>query len=212
MVWLRRALGLALVGTAARLLFVLASEAGASVALTAAAMLAGVLAVLAWRHRRPAHRQLATIAVVVLAAVSVLVPSLRGEAVPVAATSADEIGPWRPFEETELHRLVAAGKVVFVDVTAAWCLTCKVNELTVLDRSPVAQALRSPGIVAMRADWTRPDPAITAYLQSFGRFGVPLDVVYGPAAPEGIALPELLTMSAVMDAFGRAGAAGVAAR
>jgi suppressor for copper-sensitivity B len=96
---------------------------------------------------------------------------------------------------------------VFVDVTAAWCLTCKVNELTVLDRAPVADRLRSPGVVAMRADWTRPDPAVTAYLQGFGRYGVPLNVIYGPGAPDGIALPELLTPRAVMDAFRRAGAA-----
>ena len=62
-------------------------------------------------------------------------------------------------------------------------------------------------MIAMRADWTRPDPVVTAYLQGFGRYGVPLDVVYGPGAPEGIALPELLTTGAVMDAFRRAGAA-----
>ena len=60
----------------------------------------------------------------------------------------------------------------------------------------------------MRADWTRPDPRIIAYLQSFGRYGVPLDVVYGPGAPQGIALPELLSAEAVMDAFQRATSAG----
>jgi suppressor for copper-sensitivity B len=59
----------------------------------------------------------------------------------------------------------------------------------------------------MRADWTRPDPTISLYLQSFGRYGVPLDVVYGPGAPDGIALPELLTSAAVMDALQRAAAA-----
>jgi suppressor for copper-sensitivity B len=74
----------------------------------------------------------------------------------------------------------------------------------VLDRAPVADKLREPGVVAMRADWTHPDPTVIAYLQSFGRFGVPLDVVYGPGAPAGIALPELLTPGAVMDAFRRA--------
>jgi suppressor for copper-sensitivity B len=95
---------------------------------------------------------------------------------------------------------------VFVDVSAGWCLTCKLNELTVLDRAPVADKLREPGVVAMRADWTRPDQTITAYLQSFGRYGVPLDVVYGPGAPAGIALPELLTSGAVMDGFRRAAA------
>ena len=82
--------------------------------------------------------------------------------------------------------------------------TCKVNKLTVLERAPVADKLHEPGVVAMRADWTRPDSAITAYLQSFGRYGVPLDVVYGPGASAGIALPELLTSGAVMDAFRRA--------
>ena len=99
---------------------------------------------------------------------------------------------------------------MLVDVTAAWCLTCKVNELHVLGRAPIAARLHAPGVVAMRADWTRPDPEITAYLQSFGRFGVPMDVVYGPGAPDGIALPELLTQDAVADALrraaGRAGA------
>jgi suppressor for copper-sensitivity B len=80
-----------------------------------------------------------------------------------------------------------------------------VNELTVLDRPPVADRLHSTNVTAMRADWTRPDPAITTYLQSFGRYGVPLDVVYGPGAHDGIALSELLTSEAVMDAFRRSG-------
>ena len=102
--------------------------------------------------------------------------------------------------------MVIEGKIVFVDVSAAWCLICKVNEINVLDRAPIVDLLRAPGGVAMRADWTRPDPAVTAYLQSFGRYGVPLDVVYGPGAPEGIALPELLTQGAVMDALRQAGA------
>ena len=113
-------------------------------------------------------------------------------------------GPWRPFDRTAIAAEVARGRTVFVDVTAAWCLVCKVNELTVLDRDPVAARLRAPGVMAMRADWTRPSPAITAYLQSFGRYGVPLDVVYGPGAPQGIKLPDLLTAGAVMQAFAKA--------
>ena len=162
---------------------------------------------LAWRHRLLSGRGPAAAAAVVLATVAVLVPALRGQAVPIAAPAPNAAAhPWRPFDEAGLHRLVAQQKVVFVDVTAAWCLTCKVNELAVLDRPPVAERLRAPGTVAMRADWTRPDPAITAYLQRFGRYGVPLDVVYGPGAPDGIALPELLTQDAVMDALHRAGA------
>ena len=206
--WLRRALGLALLGTAAWLVSVLALEAGAASALLAGLALAVLLGVLAWRHRLPSGRGPAAAAAMVLATVAVLVPALRGQAVPIAAPAPNAAAhPWQPFDEAGLHRLVAQRKVVFVDVTAAWCLTCKVNELAVLDRAPVADRLRAPGVVTMRADWTRPDPAITAYLQSFGRYGVPLDVVYGPGAPEGIALPELLTQDAVMDAFRHAAAA-----
>lgn len=207
MVWLRRGLGVALLGTAAWLLSVLALEAGLRAALVAGASLAVLLAVLAWRHRQPSRRLAAGAAAAALAAVAVLFPSLQGATVPIdplpSNTAAD---PWRPFDEAAAHRMVTEGKIVLVDVSAAWCLICKVNEVNVLDRTPVADQLRAPGVVAMRADWTRPDHAVTAYLQSFGRYGVPLDVVYGPGAPEGIALPELLTQGAVMDAFRQAGA------
>ncbi len=97
--------------------------------------------------------------------------------------------------------MVAQGKVVFVNVSAAWCPTCKLNEVMVLYRAPVSDRLRQVGVVAMRADWTRPDTTIAASLHSFGRYGVPLDVIYGPAGPNGIALPELLTPGAVLAAF-----------
>ncbi len=206
--WIRRVLGLALLGTAAWLLSVLALEAGSDAALIAGAALAILLAALASRQHIPFGRHAAGIAAIVLAAVAVLIPAFHGQAVPSAppAPNADA-GLWRPFDEAALHRLVVEQKIVFVDVSAAWCLTCKVNELTVLDRAPVADRLRARGVVAMRADWTRPDPIITAYLTAFGRYGVPLNVVYGPGAPEGIALSELLTQTAVMDAFRRAGAA-----
>jgi suppressor for copper-sensitivity B len=207
---LRRVLGLALLATAAWLVSVLALEAGLAPALVAGAALALLLAALAWRHGLPPGRRRGRMAgaAAALAAVAVLVPSLRGQAVPAGTPARDaEAGLWRPFDAAALRGMVGQGQVVFVDVSAAWCLTCKVNELNVLDRAPVAGQLRAPGVVAMRADWTRPDPAVTAYLQGFGRYGVPLDVVYGPGAPEGIALPELLTSSAVVDALRRAGPA-----
>jgi suppressor for copper-sensitivity B len=208
--WLRRVLGLALLGTALWLLSVLALEAGLEAAALAGGLLAALLVVLGWRHALVAPQSARRVAGVValgFAAAAVLVPALRGHAEPsVVQVTSLTAGPWQPFDEAALHRMVAEKKVVFVDVTAAWCLTCKVNELAVLDRAPVADQLRRPGIIAMRADWTRPNPAITAYLQSFGRYGVPLNVVYGPGAPTGIALPELLTQGAVLDALRQAGA------
>jgi suppressor for copper-sensitivity B len=211
MIWLERMLGVALVGTALWLLSLLALEAGTGLALATGGSLVLLLAVLAWRRRQPAGgaaRGALAATAMGLAALAVLLPALSGAAVSLKAVGAPaEAGQWLPFDETALHRLVASGKTVLVDVTAAWCLTCKANELAVLDRPPVGERLRERKVVAMRADWTRADPLITAYLQSFGRYGVPLDVVYGPRAPQGIPLPELLTSGMVMDAFARASAA-----
>ena len=113
---------------------------------------------------------------------------------------------WQPFDRAAIPGLVLAGKTVFVDVTADWCITCKVNKALVLDRGEVAARLGGAEVVAMRADWTNPDAAIAAYLASFGRYGIPFDAVYGPRAPGGVLLPELLTSTAVLTAFDQAGA------
>ena len=91
-----------------------------------------------------------------------------------------------------------------MDVTADWCLTCQINKSLVLTRGDVYKRLTGDGVVAMQADWTRPDDAISRYLASFGRYGIPFDAVYGPGAPRGIALPELLTEGAVLEALERA--------
>jgi suppressor for copper-sensitivity B len=72
----------------------------------------------------------------------------------------------------------------------------------------VAERLFGPGVVAMRGDWTRPDPALTRYLESFGRYGIPFNAVYGPGRPQGELLPELLTAGAVERALDRAGSRG----
>ena len=116
-------------------------------------------------------------------------------------------GRWQAFEEARIGPLVSEGRTVFVDVTADWCITCKFNKAAVLDRGPVAARLAGD-VVAMRADWTRPDPAISAYLARFARYGIPFYAVYGPGAPAGLALPELLTDGAVLEAMDKAGRKG----
>jgi suppressor for copper-sensitivity B len=101
-------------------------------------------------------------------------------------------------------KALAAGKVVVVDVTADWCITCKVNKAAVLDRDPVRTLLAQPDVVALRADWTRPNAQISAYLAAFGRYGIPFNIVYGPSAPQGLPLSELLSSDAVRDAMQQA--------
>ena len=202
MAWLRRVLGAALAGTALWLLWVLAQVAGTVAAVVAGAALAGTLGALTLQGGSAGTgRRAGTVAALALAVVAVLVPSFAIPAASPAAADAGQATQWQPFDPDAIRHRVAEGRLVFVDVTAAWCLTCKVNEATVLDRAPVADRLRAPGVVAMRADWTRPEPRVTAYLQGFGRYGVPLDVVYGPRRPEGVPLAELLTASAVLDAM-----------
>ena len=143
-----------------------------------------------------------SLAVACLAAV-LAVPALTdAPASSGPARATEEAGnTWQPFDKVRLLNHVAEGRVVFVDVTADWCLTCKANKALVIDRGAVAERLRGAGVVAMRADWTRPNPRISAYLRSFGRFGIPFNAVYGPAAPAGIALGELLTEGAVLAAM-----------
>jgi suppressor for copper-sensitivity B len=94
--------------------------------------------------------------------------------------------------------------VVLVDVTADWCVTCLANKHLVLDSAEIRDRLDDE-VTALRADWTSPDPAIQDYLAGFGRYGIPFNAVYGPRAPAGIVLPELLTKKAVLDAIAAAG-------
>jgi suppressor for copper-sensitivity B len=112
--------------------------------------------------------------------------------------------PWEKFDEAAIPSLVASGKTVFVDVTAEWCLTCKANKTLVLDQPNVSATFLVLGTELMVADWTKPDPAISTYLTKFGRYGIPLNVVYGPKAPQGIPLPELVTTDAVLAALKQA--------
>jgi len=120
--------------------------------------------------------------------------------------STDELDSlWREFDRRIIDQLVAEGNTVFVDVTADWCITCQVNKSFVLAESPVIERLKSDRIVAMQADWTLPDTDISDYLASFSRYGIPFNVVYGPGAPEGVVLPELLTSEAVLQAIDTAG-------
>ncbi|MEK9795606.1 MAG: thioredoxin family protein, partial [Alphaproteobacteria bacterium] len=131
------------------------------------------------------------------------------DGVSIAARDAN----WQPFDRAAIPALVAEGKVVFVDVTADWCITCQVNKKRVVDTDEVTAAFERGGVVLMRADWTRPDEEIARYLASFGRFGIPFNVIYGPDAPQGVVLPELLSADAVTGGLAQAGVtAAVAVR
>jgi thiol:disulfide interchange protein DsbD len=118
--------------------------------------------------------------------------------VETASTKAD--GDWIAFTPERLEAELARGVPVFIDFTAAWCVTCKFNKAAVLDTDTIREAFGRRGVVKIKADWTNADPAITKILKQFGRPGVPLYVLY-PAGKsvEPIVLPELLTKNIVLE-------------
>ncbi|MBA2304131.1 MAG: thioredoxin family protein, partial [Acidobacteria bacterium] len=106
----------------------------------------------------------------------------------------------------DLQQRVERGETVFIDFTADWCWSCKVNERTVLASSGVQARLRDLNVTTVKADWTRRNPEITRLLAKFGRVGVPFYVVF-PAnrLSQPVALSEIITPASVIDALDRAG-------
>jgi suppressor for copper-sensitivity B len=182
---LKRLFGWALLVSAGWLLVFLAEVTDRSRAIALGATLIAFLVL--WKQAAPKMVAVAVAAIAVaVAVVALATPQPRAR---------DEI-PWRTFSNRDLQALVGAGRTVFVDVTADWCITCKINKANKLE---VAERLSSD-VVPMRADWTKPDTEISQFLGQHGRFGIPFNIVFGPAAPNGIALSEILSTSSVSAA------------
>jgi len=203
MIYLKWLLALALFGTAGWLLSILAVELDEASALTIGLLLLVVLLSLAAAPRLGNPSRLIARGLLAAAALAILIfPAFVERGASRAAAEPDPL--WQPFEEARVAELVGDGRTVLVDVTAEWCVTCLANKRLVLDSNEVRARLGA-GVVALRADWTQPDPAIQDYLAGFGRYGIPFNAVYGPQAPDGIVLPELLTREAVLEAIAAAG-------
>lgn len=193
---LRQFLAFPMFAAAVWLAWVLALQTGADGMLRwlAAVVIAGFVIWLARLKSAGLFRGMLAAAAVV--ACIGLVISLRPNTAPVTP-SVDE----QAFSAERLAAERAAGQTVFVNQTAAWCLTCLVNEKNVLSTDRVARALAAPDVTYLSGDWTRRDAAITEFLSEHGRSGVPLYVVYRGQSP-GQVLPPVLTESIVLDALG----------
>ncbi|HTP98316.1 MAG TPA: protein-disulfide reductase DsbD domain-containing protein [Casimicrobiaceae bacterium] len=122
-----------------------------------------------------------------------------GQAPVQARATSSTLDPWQSFTPARVGEL-AASQPVFVDFTAAWCVTCQVNKRLVLNDGEVKKAFADRGVALVRADWTRRDPAITQALSALGRQGVPVYVLYRPGK-EPLLLPEVLQRQTVLDAL-----------
>ncbi|MEE4377139.1 MAG: protein-disulfide reductase DsbD domain-containing protein [Candidatus Competibacteraceae bacterium] len=214
MVRFREFLAFAMYGTTVWLVWVLTLQTGPK---GIAAALTGLVAIAfaAWlfsstresgRHGRMLGN-VATVFTVVVALSLVGLPvfntSNAKQADPTQHNKAGQGPVWEPFSRQRLAELRAAGRPVFINFTAAWCITCLVNERVALSSARLAAVFAEKGIVYLKADWTNHDPEITQVLSEFGRSGVPLYVYY----PEGvqsetILLPQLLTEAGVLKELG----------
>jgi DsbC/DsbD-like thiol-disulfide interchange protein/cytochrome c biogenesis protein CcdA len=135
-------------------------------------------------------------------AVSLALAALVGiGTVPAAAPVAERES--EAFTPARLASLRAEGRPVFVNLTAAWCVTCLVNERVAISNDTVQRAFAANHVAYLKGDWTRQDPAITEFLREQGRDGVPLYLYYGPHAATAEVLPQILTETTVLDALGR---------
>lgn len=149
-----------------------------------------------WRHSSGAS------AVGTGAAVLCVVVALGASAAlrPVTAPAAASAGT-EAFSPERLAELRAQNQPVFVNLTAAWCISCLVNERVALSRPEVHEAFAKAGVTYLKGDWTREDPTITAVLKAHGRSGVPLYLYYAPGAAEAQVLPQILTPGLVVEAI-----------
>jgi thiol:disulfide interchange protein DsbD len=196
-------------GTAVWLAFVLASESG-SIGVTAALAGLVLIAFAAWLYEMvrlsEGNRRrigLAFSALSVIAALVLLrIPDAASADAATSGTAAAANGPWQPFSQARLDALRAEGKPVFVDFTADWCITCKVNERVALSDPSVKSALEAQGVALLKGDWTRRDKEITHVLEANGRGGVPLYLFYAKGAGDKpVILPQILTADVVLQSL-----------
>jgi thiol:disulfide interchange protein len=196
---LRKALAFPMYGAAAWLAWVLAQQAGADdlAKLFAAAILVALAGWLLGMRQRRTTATRGVIIVTEMVAFMLVVVSVTGVAWPQDKTA--EL-PTEAYSPTRLAELQAAGRPVFVNYTAAWCVSCQVNDKVALSTHAVVQAFARHKVAYLKADWTRRDATIAAELASHGRAGVPLYLVYGTGGGEAAILPSILTPDIVVRA------------
>ncbi len=189
---------------AAWLVWVLAQEAGPrGVALVLMAMILIALAAWLWSKTRDLSARGRGIgALAALAVVIAALWSVAGLKTNAAAPSASSTKLGEAYSPEKLASLRAVNRAVFVDATAAWCITCLVNEDAVLSKDSITSAFAAKKVTYLVADWTNQNPAITALLKENGRSGVPLYLYYAPGAKTPVILPQILTESGVLAAIG----------
>ena len=203
----RQFMAFPMLATVVWLLWVLGLQTGMdAVALLLSGLLALALWLWAFQQQGRTRVAMAALALLLLAALAWQARGLGTETAPLtssAGRSNTSVHPvrWQTWSLGEVDAQLAAGQTVFVDFTAAWCVTCQYNKKTVLADTQVLAAFDQRGVVTMRADWTRRDEQITRALNALGRSGVPVYALYRPGEPPRV-LSELPSVREVLEAIG----------
>jgi thiol:disulfide interchange protein/DsbC/DsbD-like thiol-disulfide interchange protein len=189
MVRLRKFLAIPMLLTSGALIWILGRQTGLTGFFVGAFAFAACGAALSWAGRRQIARSGVLVPIASLAALLLIAAAMLPA--PRATARAEITQFQKPFSESELARLRNDGIPVFVDFTADWCLTCKVNEKVGIDTELTRGALRDAGVVTLIGDWTNSDPEISKFLAKNGRNSIPFYLYYAPGkAP--VVLPQIL--------------------
>jgi thiol:disulfide interchange protein/DsbC/DsbD-like thiol-disulfide interchange protein len=209
MLVLREALAFPMYGAAIWLVWVVAEESGADgllVILSGALLIGFALWLLQATRDNEGRGRAFGRAGAIMAVIGAFVLLINLGTVPQPfATTAKATENEMPYSASRLASLRAEGRPAFIDMTAAWCVTCLVNERVALSSQAVVQAFAKHKIAYLKGDWTRADPEITRFLQEHHRDGVPLYVYYPPKGRPPVVLPQILTASMVLDEINRFG-------
>ena len=207
---LRISMGFLLAGAVIWLLYVLSAQISAErLAFFQIALL--LMALLIWWRQavltRPGWRKAGLLAV--LAAIVLSLALVNGDTAGATRSvgSANRLIEWSTFDRAQAERLANDGRLVFVDVTADWCFTCKVNERLALETEDVARVFAEHDVVAMKADWTNRSDEITRFLAHHGRYGIPFYLLYRPGEEPHL-FGELITSREIVEVVEASGEAG----
>jgi suppressor for copper-sensitivity B len=205
--WLKKIISLVLLVTSLWLLSVIKHQASATTAFIIGFLMILIITLLLARKFMPFRFLLVFKMSICTIIICALLTPLH-LAVPKSGVEQNNnsvMAGWELFDPEKITKFVRAGNVVFVDITAEWCITCQLNKSRVLQTDEVIELLNGPNVVKVRGDWTKPEDSIANYLAKFKRFGVPLNVIYGPNFTKGILLPEILSKESMLLGFKKTG-------
>jgi thiol:disulfide interchange protein len=199
----KKAMAFPMFATVAWLVWVLGQQSGMDGAAALLALLVALsMVVWALSLQGRARTVVATISIAAYVLLHGTIGQNITQNLPDNATQATADSAWQPWQPGKVDQVLAQGQPVFVDFTAAWCVTCQLNKKTTLGRAEVLQDFAAKKVQLLRADWTRRDPAITAALSALGRQGVPVYVLYQPGSAP-VVMSEILSVTEMRAAIAK---------